>query len=234
MSDLFFGVCILVDYWNLKGLEFEGTNNYKELDIISILSSYFLKQKGPNKFKETFKFYVKNSNMKMVVLTQLFRAFYRIADIPPDVDLTTLETEKEKDEERERQKKAKSKSKSLSNAFMEMIVTFIHENMEFITIRQYILENLTPMIKKKMVSFEPYFQEYLKAMLKFIGLNHSLNLFDMSFIMAVINNSNFDVNTSFSILESLLNLFFLSIPQARFLLMCISQILRKIPKNDVI
>jgi len=195
------------------------------------IAGYLVKFKGNNKFKETFKFYIKSNNTKIILLTQLFRIFRRILEKPDNLPFEPL-TEKEKEEERERQKKHGARVKALTTTFMDIFVNFIYENLENLTIRQYILENLGPFIKMKLVSFEQYFPEYLKAMLDFIGLNHSLNIFDMAFIMTIIESSNFDIKKAFGILDSLLNLFFLTIPQAKFLLLCMSSILRKIPTTE--
>lgn len=225
-------MCILVDYWVLKGLEFTGAGVFSEQDIVDSIAGYILKQKGNSKFKETFKFYVRNSQLKIIILTQLFRIFAKVIEPPRETPPEKLETEKEKDDERERLKAARTKIKAMTTAFMDLFVMFIYENLENNIIREYILLNLGPFIKSKQVSFQQYFPEYIKKMLDFIGLNHSLNLFDMNFIIQVINNSFFDLKKTFAILDGLVNLFFLSIPQARFILICINTLLKKIDKNE--
>lgn len=230
--DSFYGVCILVDYWVLKGLEFTGAGPFTEKDMVESIAGYIVKQKGNSKFKETFKFYIRNSQMKIILLTQLFRIFARVLEQPRETPPEKLETEKEKDEERERLKEARAKIKDLSAVFMDIFVLFIYENLESHFIREFILLNLGPLIKTKQISFQQFFPEYIKKMLDYIGLNHSLNLFDMNFILLVINNTFFDLRKIFAILDGLVNLFFLSIPQARFILICINTLLKKVDKNE--
>lgn len=218
----------------LKGLDFTGTSTFTEEDIIDSLAAYILKMKGTSKLKDTFRFYIYNNQMKIIVLTQLFRVFAKSVEKPYETPADMLVSEKDKEEEKERLKQYRAHSKELSSTLLAIFVEFIYENLENNPIREFILENLGPFIKKKLVSFEPYFLDYLKKMLEFIGLNNSLNLFDMNFMLMVINGSVFDVKKSMAILDSLVNLFFLSIPQARFLLMCINTIMNKIPKHEAV
>lgn len=231
-TDLFYGICILIDYWNLVGLDFTGTNQFGEIEIIESISHYILKSKGNNRFKETFKFYIKSTNMKIIILGQLFRIYGRILEPEKRPALESLETEKERDKERERAKERAARVKLLSTKFLDIFVNFIFENLENVTVREYISENLVLLIKQKKISFEPYFNEYMKQMVAFIGLNHHLNLFDMNFMMVVINNTSLEAKKAFSILGWLENLFFLSISQAPFLLMCMTQIFRKVVHEE--
>lgn len=230
--DSFYGICILVDYWMLKGLEFSGTETFSENDIIESLAGYILKMKGTSKLKDTFRFYIYNNQMKIIVLTQLFRIFSKSTEKPFETPADMLTTEKEKEEEKERLKAYRTHSKELSSVLLNIFVDFIYENLENSEIREFLLENLGPFIKKKLVSFEPYFLDYLKKMIEFISLNNTLNLFDMNFMLIIISSSVFDVKKSLSILDCMIKLFYLSIPQARFLLMCINTILQKIPKHE--
>lgn len=216
----------------LKGLDFTGTESFSEEDIIESLAAYILKMKGNSKLKDTFRFYIYNNQMKIIVLTQLFRIFAKATEKPYETPPDMLNTEKEKEEEKERLKAYRAHSKQLSTLLLNIFVDFIYENLDNNEIRQFILENLGPFIKKKLVSFEPYFLDYIKKMIEFVGLNNLLNLYDMNFMLSIISSSTFDVKKSLAILDSLIKLFYMSIAQARFLLMCINTILQKIPKHE--
>lgn len=231
-ADIFYGICIVVDYWMLKGLEFDGTQAFSENDILNSIVAYILKAKGSVKLRETFRFYIHNNQMKKIVLTQLFRVFAMSLEKPHETPVEMLQTEREKKEDRERIRVHTARLRELSSMLINIFVEFIYENLGNSPIREFMCDNLAPFIKQKKVSFEPYFLDYLKKMLDYLGLNHSLNLYDMSFMLVVINNTVFDTKKSLAILDHLVNLFFLSVPQARFLLICINTILVKMPKSD--